>query len=126
MAKYAVTLLNHPVIQFLVTLIAVGNLVLFIYANNYLCVGVFILSAILAFSFSKNMVVILVVAMVLCNIICVGTSEIESFRKRGKGMKGRGGKGGCKLSPEVLSNIKSITQDIHTISLSAKPLTPMP
>ena len=71
--------LHNPFVQYLVLLVAIGNFVLFLYYKNIICIGVFLISALFAASYTKNMVVILVVAMVLCNIICVSMGPTEGF-----------------------------------------------
>ena len=71
--------LHNPFVQYLVLLVAIGNFVLFLYSKNIICIGVFLISALFAASYTKNMVVILVVAMVLCNIICVSMGHTEGF-----------------------------------------------
>lgn len=71
--------LRNPFVQYLVLLVAIGNFFLFVYSENIASIVVFLVSAVLAAFYSKNMVVILVVAMVVCNIVCVGTGNQEGF-----------------------------------------------
>ena len=77
-------LLNNNFIRFLVCLISGTNLLLFLYSNNFECAGVFILSAIVASFYSKYMVVILIVAMVVCNIACTTRSQMDGFKMKKK------------------------------------------
>lgn len=79
----ALNLLNNNFIRFLVCLISGTNLLLFLYSNNFECAGVFILSAIVASYYSKYMVVILV-AMVVCNIACTTRSQMDGFKMKKK------------------------------------------
>jgi len=80
----ALKLLNNNFIRFLVCLVSGTNLLLFLYSNNFECAGVFILSAIVASFYSKYMVVILIVAMVVCNIACTTHSQMDGFKMKKK------------------------------------------
>ena len=71
--------LHNPFVQYLVLLVAIGNFLLFVYSKNIASIGVFLVAAVIAAFYSKNMVVILVVAMVVCNIVCVSTGNLEGF-----------------------------------------------
>ena len=72
-------ILRNPFVKYLVLLVAIGNFILFVLSRNVVSIGVFLISTIFAAFYSKNMVVILVVALVICNIICVSSGNIEGF-----------------------------------------------
>lgn len=74
---------NRPVLYFIFA-IAVGNLFNFVFSNDLMSVGVFIASGLLTSFFSKNMVVIMVVAMVVANIVRFSFLGREGFGKRKK------------------------------------------
>ena len=84
MGIHLLKLLDNTFVQYLVFLVAGTNLFLFLYAGKFLCASVFILSAIIASFYSKYLVVILVVAMVICNVLCVSASHNEGFKARKK------------------------------------------
>jgi hypothetical protein len=69
---------NRPVLYF-VFVIAVGNLFNFVFTNDLMSVGVFIAAGLLTSFFSKNMVVIMVVAMVVANVVRFGLFGKEGF-----------------------------------------------
>jgi len=100
------TLLNSPFVLYLVGLVAVGNLMMFVYAQQFISIGVFIVSVLLMSFFTKNMIAALVVAMVICNIVCAISSQqaIEGF------------KGGGKFNiPKAIKNIINIRNDVAKI-----------
>jgi hypothetical protein len=72
---------NRPVLYF-IFVIAVGNLFNFVFTNDLMSVGVFIAAGLLTSFFSKNMVVIMVVAMVVANVV-----RFSLFGKEGFGGK---------------------------------------
>ena len=74
---------NRPVLYFIFA-IAVGNLFNFVFSNDLMSVGVFIATGLLTSFFSKNMVVIMVVAMVVSNIVRFSFLGREGFDKRKK------------------------------------------
>jgi hypothetical protein len=77
--RFNADILHNPFVKYLVLLVAIGNFILFVLSRNVVSIGVFLISAIFAAFYSKNMVVILVVALVICNIICVSSGNIEGF-----------------------------------------------
>lgn len=72
---------NRPVLYF-IFIIAVGNLFHFVFSNDLMSVGVFIAAGLLTSFFSKNMVVIMVVAMVVANIVRFSFLGREGFRNK--------------------------------------------
>lgn len=76
-------ILHNRYILYIIFFIALGNLLSFAYVNDYYSVAVFVLLAFLTTFFSKNMIVILFVAIVFSNIIKyvyrVDITHIEGF-----------------------------------------------
>jgi uncharacterized membrane protein YciS (DUF1049 family) len=113
-------LLNNNFIRFLVCFVSGMNLIFFLYSYNFLAAGVFILSAIVASFYSKYMVVILVVAMVVCNIACT-RSQIDGFKKRSKMKKQNQNieegepEGGSGTDSTLSQNITTILSDVKKI-----------
>jgi hypothetical protein len=78
--KISHDLLHNQYVLYLIFFIAVGNLFLFIFSNDLMSAGVFFTAGLLTSFFSKNMVVIMVTAMVVANIIRMGlTNNREGF-----------------------------------------------
>lgn len=74
--------LHNQYVLYLIFFIAVGNLFLFVFSNDLMSAGVFFTAGLLTSFFSKNMVVILVTAMVVSNIIRMGmTNKREGFKE---------------------------------------------
>jgi hypothetical protein len=69
---------NRPVLYF-IFVIAVGNLFNFVFTNDLMSVGVFIAAGLLTSFFSKNMVVIMIVAMVVANVVRFSLFGTEGF-----------------------------------------------
>ena len=65
-------LLHNKFVLYFIFIVAVGNLFHFVFRQDLSSVGVFIASGLLTSFFSKNMVVIMVVAMVVANVIRLG------------------------------------------------------
>ena len=82
MAIPVIKLLNNHFLRFLVCLVSGTNLMLFLYTYDFVCAGIFMIAAIVASFYSKYMVVILIVAMVICNLICVSSNRVEGFKKK--------------------------------------------
>ena len=80
------TLLHNKYVLFFVLFVAILNLGAFVYTTDLKSVGIFFLTGLLTSYFSKSMVVILVVAMVVANIIRQN-SGLEGFKKKKKGLK---------------------------------------
>lgn len=75
----------HRFLAYFVYLVAFVNLLYFFNENNYKCIAMFVLTAILTSFFSKNKVIILGVAIVVGNVLCVGERWKEGFGwKKGK------------------------------------------
>ena len=74
---------NRPVLYFIFA-IAVGNLFNFVFSNDLMSVGVFIATGLLTSFFSKNMIVIMVVAMVVSNVVRFSFLGREGFGQKKK------------------------------------------
>lgn len=75
-------LLHNQIVLYVVFFIAVANLFHFVYSNDLMPVGIFIATGILTSFFSKNMVVIMILSMVVANIYRVGYGKKEGFGKK--------------------------------------------
>ena len=71
-SKMSNALLHNKFVLYFIFIVAVGNLFHFVFRQDLSSVGVFIASGLLTSFFSKNMVVIMVVAMVVANVIRLG------------------------------------------------------
>lgn len=76
-------ILHNPFVLYFVLAIALGDLLYLSVAGNFMFVAIFILIGFLASFFSKNMVVILVIAMAATSIIQFGSAASFS-----EGLKG--------------------------------------
>mgnify|MGYP001423591644 CR=1 FL=1 len=76
--KMSNALLHNKYILYFIFIIAVGNLFHLVFTRDLASVAVFIASGLLTSFFSKNMIVILVVAMVVANVFRFGNGK-EGF-----------------------------------------------
>lgn len=81
-SKMSNDVLHNRFILYFIFILAVGNLFHFVFSNDLMSVGVFIVSGLLTSFFSKNMVVIMVISMVVTNVIRVGGGT-EGFESKG-------------------------------------------
>ena len=72
LTKISTRLLENKVVLYFVFIIAVGNLFHFVFRKDLMSVGIFIAAGLLTSFFSKNMTVIMVIAMVVANIFQIG------------------------------------------------------
>ena len=79
--KMSDAMLHNKYVLYFIFIIAVGNLFHLVFTRDLATVAVFIASGLLTTFFSKNMVVILVVAMVVANIFRFGNGK-EGFRSK--------------------------------------------
>ena len=77
--KISHDMLHNRLVLYFIFIVAVGNLFHFVFSNDLTSVGVFIASGLLTSFFSKNMVVIMVVAMVVANIVRFSFLGREGF-----------------------------------------------
>ena len=79
--KISYDALHNQYVLYFVFFVAIGNLFMFVFSNDLMSAGVFFTAGLLTSFFSKNMVVILVTAMVVSNIIRMGiSSKREGFK----------------------------------------------
>ena len=81
-SKMSNEVLHNRFILYFIFILAVGNLFHFVFSNDLMSVGVFIVAGLLTSFFSKNMVVIMVISMVVTNVIRVGGGT-EGFESKG-------------------------------------------
>lgn len=77
--KISHDMLHNRLVLYFIFIVAVGNLFHFVFSNDLMSVGVFIASGLLTSFFSKNMVVIMVVAMVVANVVRFSFLGREGF-----------------------------------------------
>ena len=77
-------LLRSRFVLYFVFVIAVANLFHFIFSNDFMSCTVFIVAGLLTSFFSKNMVVIMVIAIVVTHVIRIGNSSIDGFKNKEK------------------------------------------
>ena len=82
--KISHNVLHNRFVLYFIFLVAIGNLFLFVFSNDIMSVGIFFTTGLLTSFFSKNMVVIMVTAMVVANIIRLGSRHgRDGFKKGG-------------------------------------------
>ena len=82
-SKVPELLLHNQYVLYFIFVLAVGNLFHYSFSYDLTSVAVFIVTGLLTSFFSKNMIVILVIAMVVSNIFRYGNKGTEGFQKRG-------------------------------------------
>jgi len=80
-------LLHNRFILYFIFILAIGNIFHFTFSYDLTSVGVFIAAGLLTSFFSKNMIVILVIAMVVANIFRYGNRDSEGFRSKKDGLE---------------------------------------
>lgn len=78
LSKMSKALLHNRFVLFFVFALAIGNIFHFAFTYDLTSVAIFILAGFLTSFFSKNMIVIMVVAMVVSNILRLGRNN-EGF-----------------------------------------------
>ena len=78
LSKMSKALLHNRFVLFFVFALAIGNIFHFAFTYDLTSVAIFILAGFLTSFFSKNMIVIMVVAMVVANVLRVGRGR-EGF-----------------------------------------------
>lgn len=85
LTKISTEVLQNKFVLYFVFMLAVGNLFHFVFRQDLMSVGIFIAAGLLTSFFSKNMTVIMVIAMVVANIFQIGkgrdgfAEKIEGF-----------------------------------------------
>jgi len=72
LTKISTEVLQNKFVLYFVFVLAVGNLFHFVFKQDLMSVGMFIATGLLTSFFSKNMTVIMVVAIVVANIFQIG------------------------------------------------------
>lgn len=72
LTKISTEVLQNKFVLYFVFMLAVGNLFHFVFRQDLMSVGIFIAAGLLTSFFSKNMTVIMVIAMVVANIFQIG------------------------------------------------------
>lgn len=80
-------MLHNKILLYVVFIFSLLNLFILANTGNYTYVVVFILIGFLSSFFSKNMLVILLLALILTNILKYGSSLNEGFEEGAKGKK---------------------------------------
>ena len=79
MSKKANELIHNRFILYFVFIIAVANLFHFVFSHDLMSVCVFIVAGLLTSFFSKNMVVIMVISIVVTHVVRFGNGGYEGF-----------------------------------------------
>jgi len=77
--KFSQKLLHNRFVLYSIFVIALGYLFHLVFSNNLMSVGVFFTTGLLTSFFSKNMVVIMVIALIVTNITRIGSSHKDGF-----------------------------------------------
>lgn len=78
--KISHNILHNRFVLYFIFFLAIANLFMFIFSNDLKPIGAFFLAGLLTSFFSKNMVVIMVVSMVVANIIKIGSGSRDGFK----------------------------------------------
>lgn len=81
-AKMSHALLHNRFVLYFIFILAVSNVFHFVFTYDLSSVAVFIAAGLLTSFFSKNMVVIMVVAMVVANVFRIGNGGSEGFKSK--------------------------------------------
>lgn len=83
LTKISTDVLQNRFVLYFVFILAVGNLFHFVFRQDLMSVGIFIATGLLTSFFSKNMIVIMVIAMVVANIFQIGKGR-DGFEDKEK------------------------------------------
>lgn len=78
--KISQNFLHNRFVLYFIFFLAIANLFILVFSNDFKSIGVFFLTGLLTSFFSKNMVVIMVVSMVVANIMRIGTNSRDGFK----------------------------------------------
>lgn len=81
--KVSNQILHNRFVLYFIFILAVGNLFHFVFSKDMMSVGAFIAAGLLTSFFSKNMVVIMVIAMVVSNVIRLSNGR-DGFKGKRK------------------------------------------
>jgi len=88
----------------------VGNLFHFVFSNDLMSVGIFIATGLLTSFFSKNMVVIMILSMVVANIYRVGYGKPEGFENSDEAEKEEEGEEEEDLEEQFNTALKELEE----------------
>jgi len=80
-ASEAAKLLTNKYFLYFIAFLAVSNIIGYLVTNKLNAVVFFVLVCILAYNFSKNMAVVLIIAMIATNLLMVNKSMREGFKE---------------------------------------------
>ena len=89
-ASEASKLLTNKYFLYFIAFLAISNVVGYLVTNKLNAVIFFVLVCILAYNFSKNMTVVLIIAIVTTNLMMVNKSMREGFREGAENMDAEG------------------------------------
>jgi hypothetical protein len=92
-ASEASKLLTNKYFLYFIAFLAISNVVGYLVTNKLKAVAFFVLVCILAYNFSKNMTVVLIIAIVTTNLMMVNKSMREGFREGAENMDAEGTEG---------------------------------
>ena len=98
LSKISTEVLQNKFVLYFVFVLAVGNLFHFVFRQDLMSVGIFIATGLLTSFFSKNMTVIMVIAMVVANIFQIGKGR-DGFSDKKKGENDVGEEEGDNVEP---------------------------
>lgn len=104
------SLLHNQFVLYGVFIIAVGNLFHFVFSNDLMSVGIFIATGLLTSFFSKNMVVIMILSMVVANIYRVGYGKPEGFENSDEAEKEEEGEEEEDLEEQFNTALKELEE----------------
>jgi hypothetical protein len=97
-ASEASKLLTNKYFLYFIAFLAISNVVGYLVTNKLNAVIFFVLVCILAYNFSKNMTVVLIIAIVTTNLMMVNKSMREGFREGAENMDAEGTEGTTTVS----------------------------
>jgi len=80
-------ILHNRAVLYFVLFLAISNLLILAVGNEYKYISVFFLTGFVTSFFSKNMMVVMCIALVITNILKFGT-DVEGFKEEEKNEKG--------------------------------------
>lgn len=92
-ASEASKLLTNKYFLYFIAFLAISNVIGYLVTNKLKAVVFFVLVCILAYNFSKNMTVVLIIAIVTTNLMMVNKSMREGFREGAENMDTEGTEG---------------------------------
>jgi hypothetical protein len=110
-------ILHNRAVLYFVLFLAIANLLILAVGNEYKYISVFFLTGFVTSFFSKNMMVIMCIAMVITNILKFGT-DVEGFKEEKENKNEKENEKGEKVLPIVTP--PTVTEG------NATPVAPVP